>query len=278
MLNFIVDEELCIHCGKCVADCPTMCIRMEKGSFPTISEEEKCLRCQHCLAVCPEGAVSILDVKPEDSLTLKYSLPTAQSMEVLIKGRRSTRSYKKQALDQKTLNSLLETAWHAPTGANAQSVLFTATMTAELTEDLRTQVYGKVGELLDGTNPDDDTIQLQYLRMAHNAYDEHGIDVIFRGAPHVLIASAPKTAPTPKEDTIIALTTFDLLAPTVGVGALWNGILTWCLSDFFPELTAKLNVPEDHLIGYCMVFGRPAVQYQCTVQRQPAGLNLVESL
>jgi hypothetical protein len=54
-------------------------------------------------------------------------------------------------------------------------------------------------------------------------------------------------------------------------------MLTWALTEFFPDLAGRLGVPKAHTIGYCMAFGRPAVRYHRTVQRGPAKLNLVES-
>lgn len=277
MLNFKVDDERCIKCGKCVTDCPAMCITMEKGECPTIPDEDQCLRCQHCLAVCPTAALSILDMNPDNSLELQYALPTARSMETLIKGRRSTRKYKKQSLDSATINTLLETAWHAPTGTNAQAVHFTTTTTREVTAAMGEEIYAKVGAMLEGTNPDEDDMARTYLRKAHGARTEYGMDIILRGAPHILIASAPKTIPLPKEDTLIALTTFELMAQSMGVGTLWNGILKWCLCDFFPEIATKLGVPEDHQVGYTMIYGRPAVQYHRTVQRTMPKMNLVDT-
>lgn len=277
MLNFKLDEKLCIRCGKCVADCPPMCITIEENGCPFIPDEKKCIHCQHCLAICPTGAISIMGAEPENSLQLDYELPTAHSMETLIKGRRSTRNYKKKALSPDKIHRLLETSWHAPTGTNAQEVLFTTTMTAEATEDLRREVYSKVGKLLEGMGPDEGDLRHKYLKMSYGSYIEHGADFIMKDAPHMLIASAPKSIPLPKEDCIIALTTFDLLAQTMGVGTVWNGIMTWCVADFFPELAAKLGIPEDHEIGYCMTFGTPAVKYHRTVQRTPAKLNTLDS-
>ncbi len=277
MLNFKINEELCIRCGKCITDCPPMCISMQEGDFPVIQDENNCMLCQHCLAVCPTGAISIMGADPADSIELQYELPTAHSMETLIKGRRSIRKYKKNTLDEKIITRLLETAFHAPTGVNAQGVLFTATTTAEATEELRKEIYAKVGKLLENCDYDKDDLRFQYMNMAYKAYTNHNVDVILRGAPHILIASAPKTIPLPKEDCIIALSTFDLFAQTMGVGTLWNGMLKWCVDDFFPELATRLGVPEDHEIGYCMVFGSPAVQYKRTVQRKPGALNFVNS-
>lgn len=278
MLDFKVNEDLCIKCGKCVADCPPMCIVMKKDKFPAISDEAKCIRCQHCLAVCPTGALSILGADPENSLNLAYELPTAHSMETLIKGRRSVRRFKKQPLETTTIEKLLETAWHAPTGTNAQGVLFTATMNADVTATIGREIYAGLDRLIPELDPEKDDIRHKFMRMVYRGYTKHGLDIVLRGAPHILIASSPKTVSTPKEDCIIALTTFELLAQSMGVGTLWNGILKWALRDFFPELAVKLGVPEDHEFGYCMVFGRPAVQYPRTVQRVPGKMNLVDSI
>jgi nitroreductase len=150
-------------------------------------------------------------------------------------------------------------------------------MTREITESLGREIYARLGEMLPKLDPEADTLAHKYLRMAHTAYTKHGNDVILRGAPHVLIASAPGKVAVPTVDCVIALTNFELMAQTMGIGTVWDGMLTWCLADFFPDLAERLGVPKAHKIGYCMVFGRPAVQYHRTVQRVPARMNLVES-
>ena len=278
MLHFKIDEDRCIKCGKCVAECPPHCIVMEQDGFPHIPEEEMCMACQHCLAICPTAALSILDVNPDNSLELKYSLPTVHSMETLIKGRRSIRHYKKQNLDRQTMHKLLNVSWHAPTASNSQSVLLTATMNMDVTEALRKEIFAQLATMVEGRNPEEDILIYQYARKAHELYSEHGIDIVLGGgAPHIVIASALKVSPAPIEDCVIALTTFDLLAQSMGVGTVWCGVLNWCLKDFFPELATRLGVPGDHQIGYCMSFGKPAVQFSRTVQREPAGMNLVNS-
>jgi nitroreductase len=250
---------------------------MEKGKLPTIPDDKRCIRCQHCLAVCPTGAISILGVDPDASLLLEHELPTARSMETLIKGRRSVRQYAQKSLDRATINRLLETARHAPTGTNSQGVLFTVTMTREITESLGREIYARLGEMLPKLDPEADTLAHKYLRMAHKAYTEHENDVILRGAPHILIASAPGRVAVPQVDCVIALTNFELMAQTMGIGTLWDGMLTWALTEFFPDLAGRLGVPKAHTIGYCMIFGRPVVRYHRTVQRGPAKVNLVES-
>jgi hypothetical protein len=37
----------------------------------------------------------------------------------------------------------------------------------------------------------------------------------------------------------------------------------------------KLNIPDSHIIGYMMLFGKPAVTYYRTVQRNNVKINRV---
>lgn len=71
--HFRLDKEKCIKCGNCINTCSGMVLRFGKDGYPEIQEFERfgwrgCWKCQHCLAVCPQGAISIFDKKPEDSL------------------------------------------------------------------------------------------------------------------------------------------------------------------------------------------------------------------
>ena len=71
------------------------------------------------------------------------------------------------------------------------------------------------------------------------------------------------------------MTTFQLIAHARGIGTVWDGMVMMALS-VCPNLISKLRIPEDHHIGYAMAFGKPAVEYQRTVQRGPALVNAVQ--
>ncbi len=98
------------------------------------------------------------------------------------------------------------------------------------------------------------------------AWDK-GTDVIFREAPHLLVVSVPKQGPTPAADGYIALSTFEILASSHGLGTLWDGFATWALVHIAPKVGARLGIPESHELVYVMLFGHPAVQYHRSVQR-----------
>ena len=271
MVQFKIDEDLCTQCGECVAECPAEVIIM--ADYPEIMNEDGCSRCQHCLAVCPTGAVSILGRDPADSMLLAGNLPDPTRLEALIKGRRSVRRYTGNDLPQTLIDELLEIAWHAPTGVNNQSVLLTVVRDGKVMARLREEVMALLAEKQAAGSFPEGLVE-QYLSAAVKGWQEEDIDILFRGAPHLLLTSAPKSSPCPVQDTHIALATFQLMAHAHGVGTVWDGIFMMALA-VCPELTARLGIPEDHLVGYAMAFGEPEVEYQRTVQRGPALVNVV---
>jgi len=268
MIDFTADRHLCIQCGQCIADCPARIIEMIEG-YPGIApdNETACYKCQHCLAVCPAGAASILGRQPEKSFRLTGNYPDPKQLEVLIKGRRSVRRYLDENLDPELLQHLLDVAWHAPTGVNARQVHFTVVDDRDKMNILRAEVMNGLARLArEGQLPERFERFLNFIKL----WEEKGIDTIFRGAPHLLIATAPAELPTPLADCLIALSYFELFAQANGVGTVWAGLVRWTLGDILPEFRTRLGIPEDHLFGYAILFGKPAVHYERTVQHGPA--------
>jgi len=277
MLNFVVDQESCTQCGLCVADCPVRIITMEEDAFPEIAPEREtaCYRCQHCLAICPTGAVSILGIRPEDSLKLARNLPVAKQMETLIKGRRSVRRYKDEDLEPDLIQKLLEVAWHAPTGVNSRQVRFSVVDARKTMATFRAELMTELRELIrDNKLPEAMGFFADFLHM----WDENGVDVIFRGAPHMVVASAPEKCPSPLQDCMIALSYFELYAQTCGVGTVWSGLAKWAINDLLPQSRVRLGIPDDHVIGYAMVFGKPASRFMRTVQHGPPIIHRVSAV
>ncbi len=272
-VQFTINEETCVKCGFCAKDCPFGIIKAEPEEFPVLLDEKTCIRCQHCFAVCPTASLSILGKDPEEATQLRKNLPEKDQLITLIKGRRSVRQYKDENLPAELIDEMLDAVWHAPTGHNSQQSLLTVVDEKETVAKIRDEIYTKLKDVLkkDGLK---NHPAGEYFAMAVQMRDELGVDIIFRGAPHILLISSPENGPSPVQDTHIALTTFDLLAPTMGVGTLWNGMLKWALG-LFPEIKTKLGIPEDHLIGYSMIFGKPAIKYQRTTERSPARVNKV---
>ena len=279
MLDFTVDTITCTRCGECVADCPARIIAMEEG-IPTIApdKEAACYRCQHCLAICPTGAVSILRLKPTGSIPLSGNLPDPDKLENLIKGRRSVRRYKPENLEPELLKRLLDVAWNAPTGrsptgVNARDVLFTVVDDREKLAKLRDKVMAGLGRLVREERLPEG---LEFFADFVCLWEEKQVDILFRGAPHLLVASAPSQGASPVPDCLIALTYFELFAQSLGVGTVWNGLTKWAINNILPETRQRLGIPDDHVIGYVMSFGKPALRYYRTVQHGPAKIHRMD--
>ncbi len=276
MLDFKVDRDKCISCGGCAADCPALIIDMQAG-YPLIhaTKEKQCYRCQHCLAICPTGAVSILGRDPAASQPLAGNLPQPDQLSTLIRGRRSVRRYLDEELPSELIDELLATAWHAPTGHNARQINFYVVSDRNVMAELREAAYRGIRENVEnGQLP----ARLSFFRDFVPAWEQSGIDVIFRGAPHLLIATAPKRVAAPEADCLIALTSFELLAQTQGVGTLWNGLAKWTFERIVPQLRSRIAIPADQTIGYCMSFGLPAMAYHRTVQYDAAPVIRIKTL
>ena len=270
MLNFTVDDERCVRCGKCAKDCIAEIIEQKDKELPSIrsEQEENCLQCQHCLAVCPAGAISILGHNPGDSLELKAgSLPPPSQVATLIRGRRSIRHYRDENVDPWLLKNLLATVANAPTGVNRRELTFTVIDDKAAMGRFRDKALNELRQAIkDGKV----TESAGYLLEAVPAWFECKQDIVFRGAPHMLIVSAPLDSPCPQEDIVIALAYFELIAQSSGLGTVWCGLVKWLL-EILPELKQVLGLPVDHKY-YCMLFGVPAIHFARTVQRDDAAV------
>jgi nitroreductase len=131
---------------------------------------------------------------------------------------------------------------------------------------LRRDLLARIAELA-GRN--DLPPGLEYYATFVRAWERNGKDVIFRGAPHLVIASADANCTAPLVDSVIALTGFELMAQSMGLGTLWNALAKWSFEQLMPEIPDRLGVPKEHRIGYVMSFGQPTVVYQRTVQHRP---------
>lgn len=271
MLKFYVDQEKCTKCGDCLNDCPVEIIAFSP-EYPEIIEgkEDKCIKCQHCFTICGPGAISIFGLNPDDSMPLKGNLPSGKQMECLIKGRRSIRHYEKEPVDSSTISHLLEVVANGPTSMDDQ-LLFTVVEDQETMEKFREDVMEGLKVALVTSNLPTGS---EFFDSILDAWDD-GQDLVFRHAPHILIVSSPDYVPSPEPDAIIALSYFELLAQSMGLGTTWSNLAEWAIASIIPDMKRKLNIPDSHVIGYMLLFGKPAVTYHRTVQRNNLNINRV---
>ena len=270
MLGFNVDDERCVRCGQCARDCIAEIIEQEGKELPCIkpAAEEDCLQRQHCLAVCPAGAISILGHDPADSLKLEAgALPSLSQMTTLIRGRRSVRHYRDENVDPLLLKNLFATVANAPTGINQRELTFTVIDDKAVMARFRDKALNALRQgIRDGKMGE----SAGFLLEAVPAWFERKQDMVFRGAPHLLIVSAPPDAACPQEDVVLALAYFELIAQAAGLGTVWCGLAKWLL-EVLPDLKPALGLRADAHY-FCMVFGVPAIRFARTVQRDAAAV------
>jgi nitroreductase/NAD-dependent dihydropyrimidine dehydrogenase PreA subunit len=254
---FTVDKDKCNFCGMCVDECsPRIIVQDGPDSLPYMldSGEEACLRCGHCVAVCPYDAVSIEGMAPEQCEPLKRRLlPTAGQVELLLKSRRSIRSYRDEAVPREKLERLIDIARYAPSGHNSQPVQWLVVEDASETRRMGGLVVEWMRAIVE--SKPEMAANLRFDRIVEQF--DAGYDYILRGAPHVIVAHADKAnammAPTA---SIIALTYVELAAYATGLGACWAGYFQIACGSYKP-LQEALNLPEGHQVHGALMVGYP---------------------
>ncbi len=267
-LNFKVDEQKCIHCGLCVKDCLSKVIDLNENKIPYVVGEDRCIKCQHCFSICPVGAISVFDKNPDNSSQIFSQNP--DMILNLIKSRRSNRQYKNENVTAEKLDKLKDMLKYAPTGCNYHQLYFSFIDDVEVMNEFREHVNNKLINALTKTPIKAITDKFSiYTKLLIN-----GEDIIFRGAPHLIVASNSIKAPSVKEDAIIALSYFELYAQSLGLGTCWCGYAQICL-NFFPELCEYLKIPDGYQPEYVMLFGEKSANYART--SQPEEVKIVSA-
>ncbi|MBF0494025.1 MAG: nitroreductase family protein, partial [Candidatus Omnitrophica bacterium] len=210
MLN--IDHAKCVKCGACVDVCPVKVIEKKPGDFPesVVWAPKACITCGHCVCVCPKGAISHKDIQVDKCGTVdeKLFINTAQ-VEQLLKGRRSIRVYKKDKIDRKVIEKLIDIARMAPTGHNLQQVKWKV-----VTDDNTLKLYkGMVIDWMKHTLGTDPDIAKKFQMKGVVAAYEAGIDIVLRDAPSLVITYASKDDRMALGASTIALSFLDVAAP-----------------------------------------------------------------
>jgi NAD-dependent dihydropyrimidine dehydrogenase PreA subunit/nitroreductase len=267
-LNFTVDTAKCTRCGLCAEVCTGGIIKQNDGGSPFV-EEDECLECQQCFAICPAGALSIFGVTVDKVAALTTDkLPSYPQMQLYIRGRRTTRQYDKVSIETAVIDELLTDLSYSPTGCNDRELTFAYVNGRDGMEKL----LNKIVTALQQKAAAGGEVQPHLLEAA-SLFRENGVDAIFRGAPHLLLVypTPDKVAHCGNEDTIIALSYFELLANRRGLGTTWCGLLTFIL-EAVPELRAEFGLPPSGYF-YTMLFGKPNVKYVRTVSRDSCAVK-----
>ncbi len=272
MTLFVIDQEKCKQDGLCVAECPMVIIQLkdnESVPIPTEDAEELCINCGHCVAVCPHGAMSHKNMTPEQCPPVRKDwLLNPDQVEHFLRSRRSIRTYKEEPVEREVLTKIIDIARFAPSGHNLQPVRWRVIYDGQEVRRLAGIVIDWMRDLLEKGEP---LAKALHMDRAVAAW-ESGVERICRGAPHVIVAHAPKEERTAPQACTIALTYLELAAPSFGLGACWAGYFN-AAANFWPPMQEALDLPEEHISFGAMMVGYPKYKYQRLPLRNEARIT-----
>ncbi len=260
MTLFSVDEKKCKKDGICAAECPFAIIDFqgkEKVPQPFDHSEAFCINCGHCVSVCPHGALTHKNLAPEECYPIdKERVLTIDQTEHFLRYRRSIRNYKDKAVEPEKIEKLIHIASHAPSGHNTQPVLWQVIDGKKKVHELSSHVIDWMKNILK-TQPD--IGKMMHLDMITAAWDA-GLDVVSRKAPALVLVNGGSKDPYADTACKIAMTFFDLAAPSIGLGSCWNGYFNRAAMSWEP-LQKALGFKQGITNYGTMMLGYPKYQY-----------------
>ena len=234
--------------------CPTRCLLIRNGKRVYVSSEN-CSQCGHCFAICPVGAISIFGITADQA---EVDLNDLKNIFNIVRYRRSIRKYDPTPLPRETIVDLINFTKYAPSALNSRPVKYLV---------INRSCMDEVGQMVA------EEMVAQYPKLPAQ---QAQLDIVFRGAPHCIVAYIPvDLIEQCQDDADIALTQLDLLAQARGLGSFWAGMLKM-QGNKSERIRKRIGLPENTLIGCCLGIGRPAIRYKRSVGREPYHVDFVE--
>jgi nitroreductase len=178
-----------------------------------------------------------------------------------ISGRRSTREYKSQVLDEKSIRRLIDAATQAPNAVNQQPWTFTVVRD----QALLNQVSRDAKAHMLATMP---------AEMAAGARAEHFRTTlgdpafqIFYHAPVLIVISGKPPGSWIVEDCALAAENLMLMAYSMGLGSCWIGFAQSYLNT--PAGKKMLGLPDSWVPVAPVIVGYPSARPAAVARKEP---------
>ena len=250
--NISIDPSKCTRCGMCRDDCPDRVIIVTDKSAEYTGQF--CVKCGHCVAICPQGAVKISGYADEPEAITDIKKVDPDALLRLVKSRRSMRQFIDKDVPPEVISQIIETGRYTPTGGNKQGVSYVVIRDKkDEYEKIAVSLLRKAQPSMVTTNP--------YIK--NIVIDDH---FLFKGAPVIILIKSVDLL-----DGALAASTMELMAQSLGLGALYSGFFTLAVRQS-EELKQMLSVEKEEKVVTTLVIGYPAVEYQRTAQRESANV------
>ncbi|MEN6566914.1 MAG: nitroreductase family protein [Veillonellales bacterium] len=266
-----VSQELCVKCGICAEVCPNGIIGMT-AEGPQMKYAPACIACGHCTAVCPHGALDHVKA-PLDRQTklVRYPVIDSETAAAFLRSRRSIRAYKKEKIAKEKILQLLDIARFAPSGCNSQGLSYIVIEnSSRLKEITEATIKWLEKQLQDGAE------WAKAFAGVADVYRKQNVDVILRGAPSLIVATAPRDFPFGHDNARFSLEYVELYATALGLGSCWAGFVEMAAGNFYQPLLAAMGIREDFTVAGAMMLGYPKYTYPRLADRNPLQVSWLE--
>lgn len=255
-------NQECNKCGLCYKDCIFRGDALKLTNDGPVIDLEKCLMCGHCVAVCPKTAVNHPKSEPQEEIT---QLPTYEQAVNYLRSVRSVRVYKPELIPQEQMKKLLDIGRYPQTAINTQGVSYLVLEGREKIDEFLEVFFKSAAELCP------DNKDFTWLKGAAKENWENGVDKIFQGCTSAIFALTDRDSRFGRANAQYSLTFIALLAPIMGYGTCWAGVVERLACD--PKYSAYINeflkIPEDKCVSGVLMAGIPDVEYLRLVERDP---------
>ena len=294
----VIDAEKCNGCELCVKVCPSGTISMQDGKAWVTGDRS--LQCGHCMAVCPVDAVRVGAIDPHsltfDNFDLKHRwLPhgdfDTDHLVQLMASRRSCRNYTDQLVDRSILTDLVKIGTTAPSSTNCQKWTFTVLPDRSAVNEFGQRFglfFKKLNRLAEkrlickalkliGKPALEDYYREFYpsVKEGLKAYELHGRDLLFHGAPAVIVVATRPGGSGRMEDALLATQNILLAAHSMGLGTCLIGFAVEAMK-YDTSIQQFITIPAEETVCSVIAIGYPDEKYESLTGRKKVVMRYFE--
>ena len=172
-------------------------------------------------------------------------------------GRRSVREYTAEAVDERTIHSLIDAAKHAPSAMNQQLWAFTVVRDQSVLDRVSREAKSHILATMPESPHSKDI--LSWL-------SDPGFHIFYH-APVLILISATVAGPYVVEDCALAAENLMLTAYAAGLGTCWIGFAQMFLNTASGK--AVLGLPADCVPVAPIIVGHPKVMPASVPRKEP---------
>lgn len=276
-----INNDRCTLCRKCVDICPKKVLEIRDKKV--VLTGEPCILCSHCYSVCKFGAIEFGGTLAAPSFSSfpykeKMTEPGSFSPSDLVnlaRSRRSVRRYTEKPVSKEILHDLVSFAVTAPSGSNCQlwefAVLGSRQKVVEFGKHFEAffrKLNGIAGNpLIRWVSPLFAGMTLiRYYRERYATVErgleevKKGKDLLFWGAPAVIIIHSSMEGSLPIEDAQYAAYNITLLAHALGLGTCFIGYASETMNRV-KKIKRKCGIPDKNRVHAVLAVGYPSEKF-----------------